>query len=156
MPHVRPCLPRNTSTTMRRWSLPTRVQFVEWNSNECLYAFNAGGIDAGIVTFESNHPKWSYVKLDDSGFVSEVAEKLPISNHATVGIYFWKKETDYVKYAEQMIAKDIRVNNEFYVAPVFNQAIADGKKIRIKDAEKMFGLGTPEDLNYFLQYHHEQ
>lgn len=128
-------------------------QFVDWNSNQCLYAFNAGGIDAGIVTFESNHPKWSYAKLNDDGFVAEVAEKMPISSHATVGIYFWKKGSDYVRYAEQMIAKNIRVNNEFYVCPVFNEAIADGKKIRIKDADKMWGLGTPEDLNYFLQNH---
>jgi len=128
-------------------------QFVEWNSNECLYAFNADSIDAGIVTFESNHPKWSYAKLNEQGFVSEVAEKKPISDHATVGIYFWKRGSDYVKYAEQMIAKDIRVNNEFYVAPVFNEAIADGKKIRIKDAAKMWGIGTPEDLQHFLQNH---
>ena len=128
-------------------------QFVEWNSNECLYAFNAGGIDGGIVTFESNHPKWSYAKVGDDGFVSEVAEKKPISNHATVGIYFWKKGSDYVKYAEQMIERNIRVNNEFYVAPVFNQAIEAGSRIRIKDAERMWGLGTPEDLNQFLLSH---
>lgn len=128
-------------------------QFVEWNSNECLYAFNAGGIDGGIVTFESSHPKWSYAKVGEDGFVSEVAEKKPISNHATVGIYFWKKGSDYVKYAEQMIERNIRVNNEFYVAPVFNQAIEAGCKIRIKDAERMWGLGTPEDLNQFLMSH---
>lgn len=128
-------------------------QFVEWNSNECLYAFSAGGVDGGIITFESSHPKWSYAKLGDDGFVCEVAEKMPISNHATVGIYYWKKGSDYVRYAERMIEKNIRVNNEFYVAPVFNQAIEDGKKIRIKDAQRMWGIGTPEDLNYFLQNH---
>ena len=128
-------------------------QYVKWNSNECLYAFNADSIDAGIITFKSNHPKWSYAKLDNSGFVCEVAEKKPISEHATVGIYFWKRGSDYVKYAERMIASNVRVNNEFYVAPVFNEAIADGKKIRIKDAEEMWGIGTPEDLNYFLLHH---
>ena len=128
-------------------------QYVDWNSNECLYAFSAGGVDGGIVTFHSTHPKWSYAKLGDDGFVCEVAEKMPISDHATVGIYYWKRGADYVKYAERMVEKNIRVNNEFYVAPVFNQAIEDGKKIRIKDAQKMWGIGTPEDLNYFLQYH---
>lgn len=128
-------------------------QFVEWNSNECLYAFNADGIDGGILTFKSTHPKWSYAKLDDSGFVSEVAEKKPISDNATVGIYFWKKGSDYVKYAEQMIKKNIRVNNEFYVCPVFNEAINDGKKIRVKNIERMWGIGTPEDLNYFLEHY---
>ncbi|MAG59546.1 glycosyl transferase family 2, partial [Candidatus Woesebacteria bacterium] len=95
---------------------------------------------------------WSYAKLDENGFVSEVAEKIPISNHATVGIYYWKQGADYVKYAEQMIQKNIRVNNEFYVCPVYNEAIQDGKKIKIShvDFEKMWGLGTPEDLKYFI------
>jgi HAD superfamily hydrolase (TIGR01509 family) len=128
-------------------------QFVEWNSNECMYAFNADSIDGGILTFKATHPKWSYAKLDEHGFVSEVAEKKPISDNATVGIYFWKKGSDYVKYAEQMIAKNIRTNNEFYVCPVFNEAIGDGKKIRVKQIEKMWGIGTPEDLNYFLENH---
>lgn len=126
-------------------------QFVEWNSNQCIYAFTADGVDGGIVTFENTHPKWSYAKLGEDGFVSEVAEKKPISNNATVGIYFWKSGSDYVKYAEQMIEKNIRVNNEFYVCPVFNQAIADGKKIRVKQCDGMWGLGTPEDLNLFLR-----
>jgi dTDP-glucose pyrophosphorylase len=85
--------------------------------------------------------------------VTEVAEKNPISDNATVGIYFWKKGSDYVKYAEQMIEKNVRTNNEFYVAPVFNEAIEDGKKIRLKQIDKMWGIGTPEDLNYFLENH---
>jgi HAD superfamily hydrolase (TIGR01509 family) len=126
-------------------------QFVEWNSNECLYAFNADGVDGGIVTFKATHPKWSYAKIAENGFISEVAEKKPISDNATVGIYFWKKGSDYVKYAEQMIEKNIRTNNEFYVCPVFNEAIADGKAIRMKEIERMWGIGTPEDLNYFLE-----
>ena len=126
-------------------------QYVEWNSNECLYAFSADGIDAGIVTFEATHPKWSYAKVGEDGFVSEVAEKKPISNEATVGIYYWKKGSDYVKYAEQMIDKNIRTNNEFYVCPVFNEAIEDGKKVRVKRVNRMWGIGTPEDLNYFLE-----
>lgn len=130
-------------------------QFVEWNTNEVMYAFNADSIDGGILTFKANHPKWSYAKLDDNGFVSEVAEKNVISENATVGIYFWKKGSDYVKYADQMIAANDRTNNEFYVCPVFNYAIKDNKKIRIKQIERMWGIGTPEDLNYFLENHKE-
>ena len=130
-------------------------QYVEWNSNECMYAFTADEIDGGIVTFESSHPKWSYAKLGSDGFVSEVAEKKPISNEATVGIYYWKHGSDYVKYAEDMIAKNIRVNNEFYVCPVFNQAIEDDKKIKVKRVNKMWGIGTPEDLENFLKNYKE-
>lgn len=126
-------------------------QYIQWNSNECMYAFCADEIDGGILTFEATHPKWSYAKINDDGFVTEVAEKQVISNHATVGIYYWKQGKDYVKYAEQMIKKDIRVNNEFYICPVFNQAIQDGKRIKVKTVDKMWGIGTPEDLNTFLK-----
>jgi beta-phosphoglucomutase-like phosphatase (HAD superfamily)/dTDP-glucose pyrophosphorylase len=128
-------------------------QYIEWNSNEVMYAFGADKIDGGILTFHNTHPKWSYARLDDNGFVAEVAEKKVISENATVGVYYWNKGSDYVKFAEQMIKKNIRVNNEFYVAPVFNEAIADGKKIRVKEIRKMWGIGTPEDLNYFLENH---
>lgn len=126
-------------------------QFVEWNSNECMYSFAADDIDGGIVTFKATHPKWSYATIGNSGFVTEVAEKKVISNNATVGIYYWKHGSDYVRYADDMINKDIRVNNEFYVCPVFNQAIQDGKKIKAKTIDKMWGIGTPEDLSYFLE-----
>jgi len=128
-------------------------QYVEWNSNECMYSFSADEIDGGIVTFEATHPKWSYALVGDDGFVKEVAEKKVISNAATVGIYYWKKGSDYVKYAQEMIDKNIRVNNEFYVCPVFNQAIEDNKKIKIKRVNRMWGIGTPEDLDNFLKNH---
>jgi hypothetical protein len=79
-----------------------------------------------------------------------VAEKDVISNNASVGIYYWSKGKDYVKYAEQMIRKKVLVNNEYYVCPVFNEAIISGKKIGITKIDKMNGLGTPEDLKEFL------
>jgi len=126
-------------------------QFIEWNSLEFFYKMNEQNLDAGIVSFKATHPKWSYAKVDDNGFVTEVAEKNPISDIATVGVYYWKQGKDFVKYAESMISKDIRVNNEFYVCPVFNEAILDGLKIKTFDVPKMWGIGTPEDLNYFLE-----
>lgn len=126
-------------------------QYVEWNTCEFMYKMQEQDVDAGIVTFNSNHPKWSFAKVDENGFVTEVAEKNPISNIATVGIYYWKKGSDYVKYAEKMISNNERFNNEFYVCPVFNQAIKDGKKIKIFNIEKMWGLGTPEDLDFYLK-----
>lgn len=128
-------------------------QFVEWDSNEVMYDFSNDSVDGGILTFKSMHPKWSFARLDDDGLVCEVAEKNPISDNATVGIYYWRQGKDYVKYAEQMIAKDIRVNNEFYVCPVFNEAIADGKRIKIRQVKEMWGLGTPEDLEHFLKHY---
>ena len=126
-------------------------QIIEWDSGETIYGFDREGTDGGIITFESTHPKWSYVRLGKDGNVIEVAEKKPISTIATAGIYYWKKGSDYVKFAEQMIGKDIRTNGEFYVCPVFNEAIAFGLNIKIKNVEKMWGIGTPEDLEVYLK-----
>jgi HAD superfamily hydrolase (TIGR01509 family) len=128
-------------------------QFVEWDSNEFMYKMIEQKVDGGILTFKATHPKWSFAKVDEYGYVTEVAEKNPISDIATVGVYYWAKGSDYVKYAEQMISKNIRTNNEFYTCPTFNEAIGDGKKIKTFNIDKMWGLGTPEDLNYFLENH---
>ena len=125
-------------------------QYVDWNSNDFMYKMQETGVDGGILTFESTHPKWSFAKIDSNGFVSEVAEKNPISNVATVGMYYWRHGCDFVKYANEMIENNLRVNNEFYVCPVFNEAIKDGKKIIPFNTKSMWGLGTPEDLNHFI------
>ena len=126
-------------------------QFVEWDSNEFMYKMNEQKVDGGILTFKATHPKWSFAKVDEYGYVTEVQEKSPISDIATVGVYYWAKGSDYVKYAEQMIEKNIRTNNEFYVCPVYNEGIADGKKFKTFNIEKMWGLGTPEDLKYYIE-----
>ena len=106
-----------------------------------------------IMTFPSQHPRWSYARVDKKGAVLEVAEKKVISDQATVGIYYFKKGSDFVKAAFVMISKNIRFNNDFYVCPVYNEMILAGKKIinwEIKDSQ-MHGLGTPEDLNKYLR-----
>lgn len=128
-------------------------QIVEWDSNEFMYKMNELNCDGGILTFKSTHPKWSFAKIDSTGHVSEVAEKNPISDDATVGVYYWKNGSDYVKFAEQMISKNLRVNNEFYVCPVFNESIGSGKKIKSFEIKKMWSLGTPEDLEVYLTNH---
>jgi len=126
-------------------------QWVDWDPMEFMYKMQETKSDGGIVTFEANHPKWSFAKTNNDGIVTEVAEKKPISTNATVGYYYWKHGSDFVKYAEEMIRKNIRVNNEFYVCPVYNQAIKDGKIIRTSQAKAMWGLGTPEDLDYYVK-----
>lgn len=107
-------------------------------------------IDGGVYVFNATHPKWSFVKVDATNKVLEVAEKKPISDIATTGIYFWRRGKDFVRCAEQMIEKNIRVNNEFYIAPVFNEIIAEDKLIGIEYVNKMWGIGTPEDLKTYL------
>ena len=126
-------------------------QYIKWNSFETISFFNHDDSDGGILTFESLHPKHSFAKIDGNGLIKEVAEKKPISNSATVGIYHWKKGSDFVFYANQMIKKNIRTNNEFYICPVYNEAIQDGKVIKASAVEEMWGMGTPEELNKFLK-----
>lgn len=127
-------------------------QLIEWNSNEFMYKMQEQKSDGCIITFTSAHPMFSFAKADDEGTVSEVAEKNPISNQATTGHYYWTKGSDFVKYAEQMISQNKRVNNEFYVCPVYNEALNDGKLIKTYHIEKMWSLGTPEDLNHYLTH----
>lgn len=126
-------------------------QYISWNSSKAIYDFSTKNLDGAILTFEAIHPKWSYAKCDEDGYVTEVAEKKVISKNATVGVYYWKHGADYVKSAQEMIKKNIRVNNEFYVCPVYNEFISTKKKVKIHNVDKMWGLGTPEDLNNFLQ-----
>jgi HAD superfamily hydrolase (TIGR01509 family) len=125
-------------------------QFIEWDSNEFMYSMVADGIDGGVLSFKSTHPKWSFAALDEKGYITRIAEKEPISDIATVGIYYWTKGSDYVNSAEKMIRDNVKVNNEFYVAPVYNEAISLGKKFKIFNVKGMWGIGTPEDLDTFL------
>lgn len=126
-------------------------QYVDYESENFRSLKNLTNCDAMVFTFNAVHPKWSFVKTNSRGFITEVAEKKPISNIATCGIYWYRHGSDFVKYAEQMIEKDIRVNNEFYIAPVYNELIADGKTLIPFYVHKMCGLGTPEDLRSFLE-----
>lgn len=127
-------------------------QYVDIDINEYIRAIEDS--DGLIMTMYADDPKWSFIKYDDRKYVTIVREKEVISNEATVGIYNFKKGSDFVKYAHQMIDKNIRVNNEFYVAPVYNEMIAVGKKVRFynigSEDHGMYGLGIPSDLVKFL------
>ncbi|WNO03713.1 glycosyltransferase family 2 protein [Rhodoferax mekongensis] len=105
--------------------------------------------DAGVVTFESVHPRWSYVRLDEQGLVAETAEKRPISRHAIAGLYYFRHGKDFVEAAMSMIHKDSSVNGSFYIAPCLNEMILKGKKIRTigVDAERYHTFYTPQKVN---------
>ena len=128
-------------------------QIVEGGINQFIKAAREKNADGYILTFTSSHPKWSYARVNEENKVIEVAEKKVISDHATVGIYYFKHGSDFVSAAQAMIQKNIRHNGEFYIAPAFNELILGGKNIFIKEiaSNKMHGLGTPEDLNAFLK-----
>ncbi len=126
-------------------------QFIEKDLDSFVYKAHQKNADGLIMTFKSSHPKWSYARTDKSGKVLETAEKKVISENATVGIYYFKRGADFVKAAEAMIHKNIRTNGEFYVCPTYNELLLEGKIIFIDEisADKMHGMGSPEDLATF-------
>lgn len=125
-------------------------QVIMYRPENFLTMKNMTSADGIVFTFNAVHPKWSFAKVDASGFVTQVAEKVPISDIATCGIYWYRKGSDFVEAAERMISKNIRVNNEFYIAPVYNEMIGSGKSVIPFFVQEMHGIGTPEDLNAFL------
>lgn len=124
-------------------------QIVEWNAKTFIDSLNNAKNDGVIALFPNDDPKWSYAEITNNK-VTRVAEKEVISQNASVGIYGWKRGSDYIKYAIQMINKNITTNGEYYICPVYNEAIQDGKTIAPMFVDKMHGLGTPEDLNLYL------
>lgn len=128
-------------------------QYLEWNSKEFYYALSHPDWDGVISTFyqpDSSDCRWSYVRQNDQGEVIEVAEKQVISQYATTGIYGWKRGSDFVRDAEKMIQTNQRVNNEFYVCPVYQETITH-QKIRTLRCKKMWGLGVPSDYELFCK-----
>lgn len=129
-------------------------QYVDLDVEDYLSRMDSQELDGLIMTMWADDTKWSFVGLED-GFVTRVVEKEVISNEATVGIYNFRRGSDYVKAADEMIRRNLRVNNEFYVAPVYNMLIEEGYRIGIYNVGRlgagMYGLGTPQDLAEFLE-----
>jgi NDP-sugar pyrophosphorylase family protein len=110
-------------------------------------------LDGLIGVFQAAGDKWSFAALDETGAVLETAEKRRISEWATTGLYYFSKGRDFVRYADEMIVSNDRVNGEFYVAPVYNRMIAAGAHVRADKAREVWVLGTPEDLAHFDQHY---
>lgn len=129
-------------------------QFIDIKIDDYLSAMHSS-VDGLIMTMTERDAKWSYVGFNEFGQIARVVEKEVVSDEATVGIYNYQRGSDFVRAAQGMIDQDLRVNNEFYVAPAYNQMIAIGKKIvhfnvgRV--GQGMHGLGTPQDLEEFIR-----
>lgn len=128
-------------------------QFVDIDFNDFINSARSKNLDGLIMTFLCDkNPKWSFVKLNEQDLVIETAEKNPISDIATVGIYYFKKGGVFIDAITQMVLNKEEVNGEFYVCPVYNYLIKNNLKVGhyvLKD-DQMHGLGTPEDLEKYL------
>ncbi|MDD5699635.1 MAG: glycosyltransferase family 2 protein [Candidatus Nanoarchaeia archaeon] len=121
-------------------------QIINWTPEHFFEFVERNKADGAIVNIHTDKPNYSFSRVNSKGQIIETAEKSVISNHGSVGIYYFAKGRDFVKYAERMIAKNMRVNNEFYTAPVYNQFIQDFKTILHYPIAEMFQLGTPEEF----------
>lgn len=92
--------------------------------------FRSSAADGGLLTFDSLHPRYSFVRMDEQGHVIEVAEKRPISRQANAGFYWLRRAGDFFDALQTMMLKDAHVNGLFYVAPALNELILRQKVIR--------------------------
>ncbi len=128
-------------------------QWIDWDSRHFMRFVKRKDCDGALLTFFSDSPKHSYARYNyHTRLVTETAEKQVISNFATVGIYYWKTGASFVECANKMIEKNIRVNNEFYLCPVYNELIfGKGGDVHLYPVCEMRGMGTPDELNRFLR-----
>lgn len=130
-------------------------QIVDFDCADFIRDAHTRGLDGSILVFRDpkRDPKWSFARTGTNGLVREVQEKKPISDLATVGLYFFTKAGTFIDAALDMIVRNERVNNEFYVCPVYNYCIRQGRRIGIFEipADAMHGIGTPEDLDLYLR-----
>jgi len=113
--------------------------------------FQQRDVDGGIVTFESLHPRWSYVRIDENGSVVETAEKRPISKYATAGVYYFKKGKDFLESTMDMIRKDASVEGKFFVCPVYNEMILRQAKVEKYDIKRSqyYPLSSPQGVQEY-------
>jgi len=104
-----------------------------------------------LLTFLANSADHSYSQCDINGKVSRVVEKEVISEHANVGLYYFNSGKEFLKYGREVIDANMLVKNEFYIAPMYNLMIRDGKYVTCADTEKMHVLGTPSTLEFFSE-----
>jgi len=131
-------------------------QFVEWDVDafwaQCVAEreTHAGNVLCFHVPMELNDVKWSYAQVSAAGDITDIQEKVVISPHATVGVYYWRRGSEFVRHADEMVARGLKSNGEYYVAPVYNLAVAEGARFSLSFCDKMWGLGVPADLTAFL------
>ncbi len=126
-------------------------QYIKKDICKIIDHFRDSNADGGIITFNSVHPQYSYAIVDKDGWISEVAEKKPISNNATVGIYWYRKGRDFIDAVKMMIKKEDMTNGQFYICPAFNQMLLMNKAIINYTIEKesFISFGTPEKVRLY-------
>lgn len=128
-------------------------QWLDWSPEHFADFVRRDGCDGAAVTFRASGPKWSYADVREDGTIAAIAEKMPISNDGTTGLYYWRRAEDCFRSIKRMMEKGLTTNGEYYIAPSFNEMILDGARIIAYPVPRMWGMGTPDDLQRTLAAH---
>jgi len=122
-------------------------KILDFDSSYFCYSIISEDYDGGTLVFNTKDPKFSYIKTDELGFLTESHEKEVISNLANCGLYAFNHGKDYIKYSEELINEN--PNNTLYVSMVMDKFALDKKKIKKFETNKIFFLDSKEDIKYF-------
>ena len=128
-------------------------QLIDEDFSSVIRFFRNENASAGMICFESVHPRWSYVRLNDQGDVMETAEKRPISKHAIAGFYYFRQGKCFIEAAMQSIKKNRSFNGMYYIAPVFNELVLESQKIVMYKIEnsKYHTFYSPQKIQEYEQ-----
>ncbi len=130
-------------------------QIFEWNKEKYIDYISDTQTEADVIVVSSNTDKFSYIELNGNNIGVRLAEKEVISDNALVGIHYWKKGSYFVKSGKELIERNIRTNNEFYISLSYNMLIEKGLNVtcyKLDDSEKYLSIGTPEQVYDYLNY----
>ncbi|MBY0353698.1 NTP transferase domain-containing protein [Candidatus Babeliales bacterium] len=131
-----------------------------WNQQKYQDLVDDKSVDVIAWSFR-NHPSsnknpqmYGWLAVDHNNVVTNVSVKVPLSanpshDHAIVGTFTFKKAAYFLQAAQNLRAKNIRVNNEFYVDSCINQALAMGLTVKVFEVDHYVCWGTPNDLRTF-------
>ena len=125
---------------------------------EAIDDFKKRDLDGGIMVFDGIHPRWSYVRINESHMVIEAAEKHPISRLATVGVYYYKQGQEFITSTQAMIRKNAMVDGKFYICPSYNEMVLLQRNIGIFKVENNchFSFSTPQSIRLYNNYTHNK
>ncbi|VAW58677.1 Glucose-1-phosphate thymidylyltransferase [hydrothermal vent metagenome] len=118
-------------------------QYFDVPMNSFVSDFRQRALDAAVICFDSVHPRWSFALTNEAGEIVETSEKKPVSNNAIAGLFYFKKGRDFVGAAMKSIFKDASVNGSYYIAPVLNEMVLEGKNL---------GISTVDNDSYHTFY----
>lgn len=109
--------------------------------------------DAACLIFDSVHPRWSYVQIEDDRVV-QAAEKNPISRHAVAGFYYFQSGQQFSEYAMRAILNARHTDEKYYTSAVLNEYVLSGKSILPVSisAEHYHSLFTAQRVHDYERY----